>query len=162
MANKLSRIVDKLGILPSALRRQALSAVMGQFVPFVGTAGVVIEEMNAEQVIASLPNRRRVRNHIRGLHAAALTLLAETATGFVVGLNLPDDKLPLMKSLQVDFVKRCKGGLRVVASLTDEQREEMLSQPKGEVAVSLEVQDDSGQAPIQTKMIWAWVPKKRD
>lgn len=159
--NKMNRTVSKLNLLPGPLRQQALSAVLGRIVPFVGTAGVIIEEMSDERVVARLKNRRRVQNHIRGLHAAAMTLLAETASGFVVGMNLPDDKLPLMKSLQVDFKKRNKGWLRVTATLTAEQKQQLFDEAKGEVSVPLKIADQSGQESIQCQMIWAWVPKKR-
>jgi len=158
--NKMSRTVSKLNILPGPLRRQALSAVLGRIVPFVGTAGVKIEQMTGHRVVVSLRNRRRVQNHIRTLHATAAALLAETASGFAVGMNLPDDKLPLMKSLKVDFKKRNKGGLRVTASLSDEQKERMITEPKGEVSVAVEAVDDAGQRTIECEMIWAWIPRK--
>ena len=44
--------------------------------------------------MASIAHRRKVQNHIGGVHATATALLAETATGMVVGMNLPDEKLP--------------------------------------------------------------------
>lgn len=161
MANKMSSLVSKLNLLPKPLRRQALSAVLGRLVPFVGTAGLVIEQMSEQQVVTRLHNRRRVQNHIRTLHAAAVTLAAETASGFVVGMNLPDDKLPLMKSLKVDFVKRNSGGLRVTANLRPEQVDAMRAQPKGEVSVQVVAADDKGVASAAFEMIWAWIPKKR-
>lgn len=37
-----------------------------------------------------------------------MTLLAETATGFVVALNLPDDRVPVVKSLSLELRKRAK------------------------------------------------------
>ena len=161
MQNKMSKIISKFDLLPSGLRRQAISAVMGRKVPFVGTAGVVIEEMTQERVITSLRNRRKVQNHIKTIHAAAATLLAETASGFVVGMNLPDDKLPLMKSMSVKFKKLNKGGLRVTATLTPEQIERMHTEPKGDVSVAIEAKDSAGQQTIQCEMVWAWIPKKR-
>jgi acyl-coenzyme A thioesterase PaaI-like protein len=156
----MSRLVAKFNLLPAPLRRQALSAVLGRMVPFVGTAGLVIEQMSEQRVVTRLRNRRRVQNHIRTLHAAAVTLAAETASGFVVGMNLPDDKLPLMKSLQVDFVKRNTGGLRVTASLTEAQIATMHAQPKGEVSVAVEAADDQDVASARFEMIWAWIPKQ--
>lgn len=85
--------------------------------------------------MVSIRNRRPVQNHINGVHAAAMALLAETATGFVVGMNLPDDKLPLIKSLKVDYLKRTKGDMRAVATLTPEQVQLVRTTPKGEVLV---------------------------
>ncbi|MCY1380400.1 hypothetical protein D9M69_682170 [compost metagenome] len=90
-----------------------------------------------------------------------MALLAESASGFLVGMNVPDDKLPLIKSLKVDYLKRASGGLRAEASLTPEQIQAIHSQDKGEVLVAVRVSDESGNEPIQCEMLWAWVSKKR-
>ena len=95
------------------------------------------------------------------LPAAAMALLAETATGFCVGMNLPDDKLPLIKTLKVDYLKRASGDMQAVAQLRPEQIQQILTQDKGEVTVPVTITDSSGQAPIACEMIWAWVPKAR-
>ncbi len=158
--NPISKMIHRVNKLPEFLRPSALSLVMRRIVPYVGTSKVVIEEMTEERVVASLKNRRRVQNHIKGIHATAMALLAETATGFIVVMNLPAGKLPLMKSMKIDYKKRAKGDMKVIATLTDEQREMMRQQDKGEVSVPVEVTDESGQQPIQCEMIWAWIPQK--
>ncbi len=160
MANQMTRLIGRFGRFPAAVRRRVLGAMLGWRVPFVGTAGLQIEELSEQRVVTRLRNRRRVRNHIGTLHAAAVTLAAETASGFAVGMNLPDDKLPLMKTLQVDFVKRNQGGIRVTASLTEEQKQQMREQPKGEMDVAVEALDDAGEATVNCRMIWAWVPRR--
>jgi acyl-coenzyme A thioesterase PaaI-like protein len=159
--SRMQRTVTTLNRLPGFLRRRAMSMVIGKTVPFVGTSRLYIEELTGERVVVSIANRRRVQNHIRGVHAAAMTLLAETASGFVVGMNLPDDKLPLIKSLKVDFKKRTKGAMRVVATLTPEQREKIKTTERGELLVETHVTDESGEEPIQCEMLWAWVPRKK-
>ena len=159
--NRLARTIHTFAKLPKPLRIKATSLFMGRMVPFVGTSRLRIEEMTAERVVVYVPNHRSVRNHIRGVHAAAMALAAETASGFVVGMNVPDDRLPLMKSLGVAFRKRLKGALRVEAWLTDEQRQQIADEPKGEVHVGIRAIDDAGQEPIECEMVWAWVPKKR-
>jgi len=103
---------------------------MRSVVPFVGTARVKIVEMTSERVRVTVGNRRCVRNHIGGVHAAAMALAAETATGFVVAMNLPDSRVPVIKSMQVQYKKRLKGALHVDAWLTQEQRDEMATQAR--------------------------------
>jgi acyl-coenzyme A thioesterase PaaI-like protein len=159
-ANKLHRSLAPLDKLPAALRPWARSQLIGRVVPFVGTAHLRIDELDAERAVVVVTNRRAVRNHIGGVHAAAMTLIAETATGFVVGMNVPDDRVPVIRSLQVDFVKRAKGGLRAVATLSAEERARILAEPKGEVVVPVKVTDDSGAEPIVCRMVWAWTPKR--
>jgi len=101
-SNNLGRVVSKFEFLPPNLRSTVISKIFGRVVPLVGTAGLRYEELTPERVVVSIRNRRPVQNHIKGVHAAGMALLAETATGFVVGMNLPDDKLPLIKTLKVD------------------------------------------------------------
>src|SRR5688500_18495770 len=132
-SNQFTRSVGRFSGLPGPLRQRMQTLLLGNVVPFLGTARLRLEEVTSERVVVSLKNRRRVQNHIKGVHAAAMALLAETATGFAVGMNLPDDKIPLIKTLKVDYTKRSTGGMRAVAELSREQVEAMRSQPKGEV-----------------------------
>lgn len=159
--SRLRRMIDQFSKLPAPLRRRAITAVMGRVIPFVGTADVRIEEMTAERVVATIGNRHHVRNHIGGVHAAAMALAAETASGLVVVMNVPESRVPLIKSMRVQYKKRLKGGLRVEAWLTEEQRKSIAEQEKGEVTVQVTARDDGGQEPIVCEMVWAWVPKKR-
>lgn len=160
-SNNLTRVISKFAFLPPALRATVVSGIFGRVVPFVGTSGLRYEELTPERVVVSIRNRRQVQNHIKGVHAAAMALLAETATGFAVGMNLPDDKLPLIKSLKVDYLKRTQGDMRAVATLTPEQVELIRTTPKGEVLVPVMVTDASGEEPIRCEMLWAWVSKQR-
>lgn len=159
--NALQKQLSKLDGLPESLRPGVISFLLGQVVPMVGAAGLKFDEVTTERVAVSLKSRRRVQNHIKGVHAAAMALLAETATGFCVGMNLPDDKLPLIKSMHIDYLKRAQGSMRAVASLSEAQRQQIRTLEKGEVCVPVTITDDSGQSPIEASMTWAWVPKVR-
>ena len=159
--NRLMGLVNKTNSLPNGIKTFVLSKMLGRVVPMVGSAGIRYEEVTQNRVICTLRNRRPMHNHIKGLHAAAMALLAETATGFVVGVNIPDDKILLIKSLHVDYKKVAKGDLKAVATLTEEQRQQILTEPKGEVLVACTVTDSSGEEPIQVQMLWAWIPKNR-
>ena len=161
-SNQMSRLVGKFEGLPGGLRQSLQTFLLGNVVPFLGTARLRFEEVSQQRVVVSIKNRRRVQNHIKGVHAAAMALLAETATGFAVGMHLPDDKLPLIKTLRVDYLKRAQGNMKAVAQLRPEQIKAIVSEEKGEVTVPVTITDDSGESPIQCEMIWAWIPKKRD
>jgi uncharacterized protein (TIGR00369 family) len=160
-ANRLSRTLAPLDRLPVGLRTAARSFLLGRIVKFVGTAGLRVEELTAARAVVTIANRTRVQNHIGSVHAAAMALLAETASGFVVGMNVPDERVPVIKSLQLDYRKRATGALRAVATLTDEQRAQIAAQEKGEVDVTVHVSDEAGIEPIECRMLWAWTPKKR-
>lgn len=156
--NRLARSLAKLERVPSFLRPWARNKVMGRAVPFTGTAGLDFAHMAPERVEVAVANVRRVQNHIQGVHAAAMALLAETATGMVVGMNVRDDCLPLAKTMRIDFKRRAQGAMRAVATLSDAQRQLMQQSDKGEVSVPVLVSDESGEQPIQCEFIWAWIP----
>lgn len=127
----------------------------------IGTAGIKFEKMTCEKVILTLPNSKKVQNHIQQIHAAASVLLAESASGMIVGMNIPDDKLPLMKSLSSKFIKRSKGAQKAIASLTTQQIEQIRTTEKGEVDVSVQLLDSTGNEVVITEMLWAWIPKQK-
>ena len=159
--NKLQRIVSKCYQLPAFLHRFALSTVFGRVIKFAGTAGVEVLELKGQRAVLRLKNRKKAQNHIGSVHAAATGLLAESATGFLLGIHLPDNKLPLLKQMQVDYVKRSTGDLTAVATLSDEQISAMHTEDKGEVTVAVTITDSAGIEPVQAKMTWAWIPKQR-
>lgn len=160
-ASALARNIARLDSLPAAIRPWLRDRMLGRAVPLVGTARLHFEEVSAQRVVISIRNRRPVQNHIGGVHAAAMALLAETASGFCLGMHLPDDRLPLIKRMEVDYLRRSQGGLRAESSLTPEQIAQVLAEPKGELLVPTQVRDESGETPIAVRMLWAWVPKKR-
>lgn len=159
--NFLRRIVSKLNNFPEAVRPQALSLLFGRTVRFAGTAGIRVEKLTTTESILVLRNRKKVQNHIHSVHAAAMGLLAESATGFLVGMNVPDSRVPVIKTMHIDYVKRASGDLRAVAKLTQDQLDAILNQEKGEVTVAVTVTDAKGVEPIQCQMVWAWTPKVR-
>ena len=158
--SSIKRVVESSKWLPANIRATVISKIFGKVVPYVGTSGLLYEELTPERVVVSIKNQRKVQNHINNVHAAAMALLAETATGFIVGMNLPDDKLPLIKTLKVSYYKRTQGDMRAVATLTPEDIARIESEPKGEVLVPVIVTDESGGEPIKCEMLWAWVSKR--
>ncbi len=159
--NQLHDVLDKIAFVPEPVKTMLASKAFGFAVPFVNTAGCEFEKVTNEEVIVSIKNKRKARNHIGQLHAAAMALIAETASGFVFTMNLPADKLNLIKSMKVSYLKRTKGKMTAVATITPEQVARIQSEPKGDVLIEVHVTDESGEEPIACEMLWAWVPKKR-
>lgn len=163
ISNQFTKLLSVTKYLPASARSSILSKAFGKVVPYVGTTGVYYETVEPNQVIVSLNNTKTVQNHIGSIHAVAITLLAETATGFILGLNLPSDRILLIKSYSVSFYRPIKKGqIAAVASLSDEQRLDILNTPKGEMVIPCVIHDresDSDRDPIVVEMTWAWIPK---
>lgn len=159
--NSLQRVVNFANKMPKGLRQKILTFGFNSQVKLAGTAKLKVLSANKNEVTFFLANRKKVQNHIGGIHAAAMALLAESATGFIVGTNLPSNKLPLMKSMKLNYTKRATGDMKAVAHLTDEQIEQLQTSEKGEVLVRVVVTDEAEIEPVEAEMLWAWVPKKR-
>lgn len=163
VSNQFTKLLAVTKYLPAGIRATVLSKAFGKVVPFVGTAGVYYETVEPNKVVVSLNNTKTVQNHIGSVHAVAVTLLAETATGFILGVNLPSDRMLLIKSYSVNFYRPLKKGqIAAIATLTDEQRLTILNTPKGEMIIPCVIQDresDSERDSIVVEMTWAWIPK---
>lgn len=160
-SNRLTRLVKATSRLPQGMRTALLSKTFGRVVPMVGSAKIRYQEISASKVVVSMANHKVMQNHIGQIHACAMALLAETATGFVTAMNVPDSAVVLIKSLKVDFKRPTKGAMTAVATLTPEQQQLMQSSEKGETLVQVIVSDESGEAPIQCEMLWAWIAKNQ-
>lgn len=159
--NKLNTIVSNVYKLPEFLRTKALSTLFGKTVKYTGTTGIKVEELTTNRSVVTLTNKKSVQNHIGSVHAVASILIAESATGYLIGMNISDDCVPVIKTIKADYVKRAKGNMRAEASLTDEQIKLITSSNKGETTVPVRVTDADGKEPILMEMVWAWTPKKR-
>ena len=43
------------------------------------------------------------------LVVTGMALVSESATGLVMGLNIPDSHQVLLKSMKLDYLRRCEG-----------------------------------------------------
>lgn len=163
ISNPFTKILKAVQLLPESAQSFVLTKTFSKIVPYVGTTGIVYEEVSPNKLVVSLNNKKSVQNHIGSVHAVAVTLLAETATGFILGINLPSDRILLVKSYEVNFYRPVKKGqIAAIATLSNEQRQYILDNPKGEMVIPCIIEDrnsDSERAPITVEMTWAWIPK---
>jgi acyl-coenzyme A thioesterase PaaI-like protein len=159
--NKLGRMVLKIRRAPAFMQSWLLTQLFGRAVKFAGTAGIQIRQLDFEHAVLQQVNYRKVQNHIGSVHAAAMALLGESASGFLVGMHVPDDRLPLLKSMKLDYVKRASGQLTASVSLTAEQIQYIRNNDKGELALQVQICDQVGVIPVIAEYVWAWVPKTR-
>ncbi|MCF2948084.1 DUF4442 domain-containing protein [Paraglaciecola aquimarina] len=158
--NPLRKFVDFANRRPAWLSSWLITKVFRFKVKLAGTTGIEMLHTDGKTVTYRQKNYRKAQNHIGSVHAAATALLAESCTGFIVGINLPGDKLPLIKRMDLQYIKRATGDMTAVASLTDEQIKLMQSTDRGEVSVAVKVTDSTGIEPVICEMLWAWVEKR--
>ena len=155
---RLARQFAKLDGLPAsnALKTFALRRT----VPFLGTAGVRFVSVEPGLASLALDSRRRVHNHIQGMHAAAAALLAEATSGLVLSYHLPDDRLPLLVRSEVEYLSRMKGGLVARATLDEETAMRIENEERSQATFHVEIEDEAGTTPLEAAMTWAWRPRR--
>jgi acyl-coenzyme A thioesterase PaaI-like protein len=160
--NPFARIANRYAGVPSPLRRPLITKAVGDVIPFVRTAGCFVEAYTPRRVAVRLNNEQRLRNHLGGLHAAALALLAETATGLVVALNVPDGSTPLLRTMNVSFDEFARDAVQAEATLADDEGAQIQARPLGQIEVEVELADPSDESTLVSGSLkWAWVPEDR-
>lgn len=159
--NMMSMMVEQVNKLPQPEKQKQLTQLIGGVIKYTGHTGVVIEELTYNRSMVSLKNRTEVQNHIGTIHAVAMILLAETASGILIAMNLPDDKLILAKHLNTSFVKRSTGDMKATATISQEQIDLVKSTEKGELKIDLVVTDETGIEPVKVEAVWVWISKSK-
>lgn len=156
--NQLTRVHATLEALPlpQGVRRRILSMGMGLSVPYTGRASIEIAEFGSARAVVRVRNRRKVQNHMGSVHASAMFLLAETATGVVVAANLPDGAHYSVTHVEVDYQRRAKGDLTARASLDPTLQGALRSERKGRVRVPVSMIDADGNEPARFVIEWAF------
>lgn len=156
----LQKVYEKLDKLPTPLKTRGFSLVFGRAVKYFKTSGLRFEWIEPNHSIVTIKNRSDVQNHLGTVHAVAMIMIAETATGSLVGLNVPGNSVPVIKRLEVDYRKRATGDMKAEAMLTPEQIHAMRHEERGEVDVAVTITDSDQKEPIFVRAIWAWTPKR--
>lgn len=156
--NRLERQLERLDEVPAFARTWFRSVVLRRALPFAATAGLRFIEMSQQRTEVGIKSRHKVHDQTGSIHASAMNLLAETASGMAVGMNLRDDCLPLLREMKMAFKSRAAGSLRAVAALSDAQRAAMRASDHGEVTVPVSVTDEAGDQPVECELVWSWMP----
>jgi acyl-coenzyme A thioesterase PaaI-like protein len=161
-SNPFTRIADRYADSPERMRPPLVTRAVGTVIPFVATAGCFVEAYTPMRVAVRLDNREAVQNHLGGLHAAALALLAETASGLVVALNVPPASSPLLRTMDVSFDRFARHTVQAEATLSADEADRVQSHPIGkiDVDVTLTAPDDDTTL-VSSALQWAWVPEER-
>jgi uncharacterized protein (TIGR00369 family) len=159
--NRLTSMVNVFQKFPESVRTFALSKALGKVIKYAGTSGLRFEKVTANECIVVIPNRKKVQNHMGSVHAAAMGLLAETATGFMTGLTVPDNRIIVIKSMNLEYLKQATGDMTAVATFSDEQVAFIKNNEKADINVPVVITDEKGIETVKATMVWAWAPKRK-
>lgn len=106
-----------------------MNRLMQEVIPFNRPHRIQMVKVAQEEVVVSLPLRRRNTNHLGTMHACALATAAEYASGLCVlaTLDMSNHRL-IMSDLQVHYPRRAESDCRVVAAWDDDSRQRALQE----------------------------------
>ena len=138
---------SKLSPLPGG--KWLFSRLVGFVIPYTGSMKPLVDHIEPGHAVVYLPDRRRVRNHLRSVHAIALANVAEFTTGLATLTGIPPDSRAILIELQITYHIKARGRLRSVCNSQPPN-----SSQEQAVAVDASIYDESGECVANATVTW--------
>jgi acyl-coenzyme A thioesterase PaaI-like protein len=91
------------------------SKIIGWVIPYTGSISPLVQKIENGVAVVQLQDRRKIRNHLRCIHAIALSNLGEFTTGLSVISQLDNKANAILVRLEAIYLKKARGTLTAEA-----------------------------------------------
>lgn len=144
----------RLSVVPGG--RRIFDLMLRIMVPYSGSIRPRVLELEPGCARVSIREKRRLRNHLRSVHALALANLGELASGLAMTLALPPGTRGIPIRIEVDYVKKARG------VIVAEGRAAPPESVPGEVeaVAHAQLRDPEGEVVANVRVTWRLAPRE--
>jgi uncharacterized protein (TIGR00369 family) len=132
------------------------SKAIGLLAAYSGTIDARVDEMRPGYARAHMADRRKLRNHLKSIHAIALANLAELTGSLALIASMPSDARVIVTGLSIDYLKKARGKISAVAEAPD-----IKSSERKELAIDIRLEDKSGEVVSKAQLKCLLGPKRK-
>lgn len=127
------------------------------YIPYTGSMSAKVQELKPGYAKVTLQDRRKVRNHLKSVHAIALANLAEYTGNLALVCGMPEDARFIVKNISIDYLKKGRGTLTGECHAPRVENSE-----KNEFSVEVTIKDFEGDVVATGKLLTLVGPKKTE
>ena len=145
--NLIHEAWKKLSTIPKG--NYLFSKFLARLVPYSSTIPFTVLELGNGHCKVSMPDSRKVRNHLNSVHAIAIANLGELATGLALVEALPPRARSILTGIEVNYLKKARGVLCARATFAMPELG-----PHQVINVSGEVLNSAGEVVAKIVAVW--------